>query len=239
MIKEALEYLIGLKRPETIEVDRRQYAVVSGGLKPIHEPLPDAIAVHTLTGMAAYIKDHQDDLPVLSGLLLCVDSPTKVSLVSHAFGPFAQRRICAVATTQHDEFPFGRFLPQEEFVIALMSRFEQTDMTRQILKVVGNLALDASVKVEDDGVTQQVEVRQGVRRLEASIENPITLNPYRTFIEVPQPDCKLVLRIKKDKDGVAPLCALYEADGGLWKNAAAENVAAWLRANVDGVSVLA
>lgn len=239
MIKEALEYLVGLKRPETIAVDGRNYAAGSGGLKPLLEPVPEVVAVHTLTGLAAYIQDHPADLFSFSDMMLIVDSPTRVSLVSHAFGPFEQRRTFALATTQHDEFPFGRFLAQEEFVIALLSRFEQTEMTAQILKVVGNLALDASVKVEDDGVTQQVEVKQGVRKLSATIENPVTLNPYRTFIEVKQPDCKLVLRIKKDKDGVTPQCALFEADGGLWKTAAASNVADWLRDNVPGVSVLA
>jgi len=237
MLTEFLEKMLELKRPETVEIDGRTYSTL--GLTAVKDPFPEGIEIHTLTGLASYINDHAADLPPADQLLLCVDSPTKVILASHGCGKFNQRRHCAISTVLPDEFPFGRYLPQEEFVIALMTRFVRDKMVDDIMSVAGNLSADSSLVIEDDGVSQRLNVKSGIsRKSEVVVENPVTLRPYRTFVEVDQPECQLVLRFKKDREGV-PQCALFEADGGLWKNKAAENIAAWLKTNVPGVSVLA
>lgn len=237
MLKEFLNRLLELKRPETVEIDGRPYT--TSQLHPIKDPMPAEIEVHTLSGLASYINDHPADLPPATELMLSVISPVRIELLSHGGGYFEQRRSCAVATFLPDEFPFGRYMPQEEFIIALMTRFVRTKMVEDIMAVAGNLSSDTSLAVEDDGFTQRLNVKSGVsRKSEVIIENPVTLQPYRTFVEVDQPECQLVLRFKKDRDGV-PQCALFEADGGQWKNIAANNIADWLREQVPGVSVLA
>ncbi|MGE4544191.1 MAG: hypothetical protein AB7D06_08780 [Pedobacter sp.] len=237
MLEKFLNRLIELKRPETVEIDGRQYTTAK--LYPVEDPTPAAITVHTLASLATYIKDHPADLPPVDQLILSVDSPVRVDLLSHGAGYFNQRRHCAAATVLPDEFPFGCYMPQEEFVIAMMTRFVRDKMVDDIMAVAGNLSADTNLAIEDDGVSQRLNVKAGIsRKSEVVVENPVTLRPYRTFIEVEQPECQLVLRFKKDREGV-PQCALFEADGGLWKNKAADNIATWLRQNVPGVSVLA
>ncbi|MEG2294316.1 MAG: hypothetical protein RR936_08180 [Carnobacterium sp.] len=49
------------------------------------------------------------------------------------------------------------------------------------------------------------------------------MQPYRTFLEVPQPESAFIFRL--DDEG---RCALFEADGGLWKNEAILNVRKYL-----------
>jgi hypothetical protein len=237
MIKEALQYLQSLAVPQTVSVEGRAYA--TGSLKPVLDPTAEAVEVHTLTGLATYINDHQSDLPPLETLMLVVLSPTTVLLGTHAAGEFRQRRSCALAKTQHQDFPFGQYLPQEEFCIALMTRFVHDENQEAVLALAGNLAAGMEVQTEDDGFTQRVTVQTGVvRKANVKVTNPVILRPYRTFIEVEQAPCPLVIRMRKGKDGT-PECALFEADGGLWKTVAAKNIHDWLRANVKDVSVLA
>lgn len=47
----------------------------------------------------------------------------------------------------------------------------------------------------------------------------IKLAPYRTFIEVEQPEGEFLLRLQK-----GPSAALFEADGGAWKIQARKNI---------------
>lgn len=238
MLAEFLNRLLELKRPELVGANGRTYS--THNLNPVREPEPEGITVHTLSGLAAYLQEHADDLPDRSKLMLVVESPTKVKVLSHWDGPFAQRRLCAVATMIPEEFPFGKYLPQEEFIVAMMTRFVRTKLVEDILAVAGNLTTEGGVRVEDDGYTQVVTTRAGVaRNSQVVVDNPVVLQPFRTFAEAEQPECPLVLRFRKDKEDAKPTCALFEADGGLWKVKAAENIATWLKQALPGYSVLA
>ena len=50
------------------------------------------------------------------------------------------------------------------------------------------------------------------------VPNPVTLRPYRTFLEVAQPDSQFVFRIRDE--GGSPQFKIVEAEGGLWRNEA-------------------
>jgi len=90
----------------------------------------------------------------------------------------------------------------------------------------------------DDGVTQAVEAKTGIARVEnVTVPNPVTLRPYRTFLDVAeQPKCLFVFRMRQADKG--PECALFEADSGLWKLEAIRQIKDWLYANAAGVSVV-
>ena len=66
-------------------------------------------------------------------------------------------------------------------------------------------------------------VREGANVESVEVPNPIDLQPFRTFLEVDQPTSAFVFRIDK-----AGRCALFEADGGIWKNEAMENIKEYL-----------
>ncbi|MFX4306338.1 hypothetical protein F8N00_13185 [Exiguobacterium sp. A1_3_1] len=93
-----------------------------------------------------------------------------------------------------------------------------------ILKMVGNLKEDNVRGVGDDGISQAVTMKTGVATVaDVKVVNPVTLAPYRTFIEVDQPESKFVLRMQN-----GPRVALFEADGGAWKNEAIRNIEDYL-----------
>jgi hypothetical protein len=69
---------------------------------------------------------------------------------------------------------------------------------------------------------------------EIPIPNPVKLSPFRTFIEVEQPESLFVLRGRK-----GPQWALFEADGGLWKIKAIQNIKNWLEKKELNVPIIA
>ena len=92
--------------------------------------------------------------------------------------------------------------------------------------MVGNICLDqnSGVEVSDDGVTQNVEAKTGaVLKTKATIPNPVRLAPFRTFTEVEQPESAFVLRINQNMQ-----VALFEADGGAWRQEAMKDIQAYL-----------
>ena len=54
------------------------------------------------------------------------------------------------------------------------------------------------------------------------------LRPYRTFLEVEQPESEFLLRL--DEDGNV---GLFEADGGMWELEAKRRVAAYFEAKLE------
>lgn len=205
--------------------------------RPVHlppaEPTLKAIGVVTLTGLLDYRE-------MLHGesLFVHVESPTSAHLLSTAEGRYRQRdrHVYADCTTVIGKgFRFGEWLDVETFIINLQSQFVDTENRAALLSVVGNLASENVQTLADDGVIQVVETRQGIaRRGAATVPNPISLQPYRTFPEVDQPASEFVFRLKQGRDGEMPRAALFEADGGQWKLEAIERIAAWLAGEMEG-----
>lgn len=69
---------------------------------------------------------------------------------------------------------------------------------------------------------------------EVEVPSPCRLMPYRTFTEVKQPMSSFIFRVK-DNDRLGVSCALFEADGGAWKNEAKKNIKEYLEKELDGV----
>ena len=72
-------------------------------------------------------------------------------------------------------------------------------------------------------MTQTVTARQGIALNEkVAIKPRVSLQPFRTFLEVGQPESEFLLRINEQGN-----IGLFEADGGVWKLEAKRNVAAY------------
>ena len=75
----------------------------------------------------------------------------------------------------------------------------------------------------DNGVSQEVEARQGVSlKALVQVKPRVALRPFRTFLEVEQPVSEFLLRL--DDDGNV---GLFEADGGMWQQTAKASIAAY------------
>ena len=120
------------------------------------------------------------------------------------------------------------FRGREVALIELRSLFIPNEGTAYLLDLLSRMTDENSVSTKDNGVTQTVEARQGVA-LNALVEvKPrVMLRPFRTFLEVEQPESEFLLRVDPD-EGIG----FFEADGGIWKLEAKKNSADYVNTNL-------
>jgi hypothetical protein len=135
-------------------------------------------------------------------------------------------------------FPFDQFHQTESFIIGLMAFFVPNDDREKVLKIASNVTNEAVVTAADDGVSQQLGVKQKVHLQGHENIRTVKLRPYRTFREVEQPESEFILRARQDGEGSVPKLALFEADGGKWKIDAIETVARYLRTSLPEKTVV-
>ena len=225
MIKKALEYIVGMSEPQVLEINGEAYSD-KGLHRMCHNPKAQAIEMTTLTSLVEYIKagiDTMDDK-----MIVHVSSPEKVLLYSMLDLERVREYIVEV-NAQVPEFRYGRYMDHESFLIALQSKFIPNDDRELLLKFTGTVENGTVSQYGDDGVTQKATIKTGIAsKGEAVVPNPVRLRPFRTFVEVEQPESAFVFRMRQDSDdGVE--CAVFEADGGAWKNAAMENIKKYLQ----------
>ena len=56
--------------------------------------------------------------------------------------------------------------------------------------------------------------------------NPVRLKPFRTFLEINQPESDFIFRMREGR-GVE--CAIYEADGGAWQIEAMQRIKVYIQ----------
>ena len=224
IIKEAIEYVVSLRKPEIQEIDGVTYS--DKELSPvIHNPKARAVQMNTLTSLVDYIKSQVDEIGVK--MIVHVQSPTEVSLYSSLDDERVREHLVDVVA-RVPEFEYGRFIGHEYFCIGLQAKFlDDPESDRAlVLKFAGTVEEGSVAQYSDDGISQKATVKTGIAsKGDAIVPNPVKLRPYRTFHEVQQPTSEFVFRMKSD-DGVR--CALFEADGGAWENVAMKNIKEYL-----------
>jgi len=227
--KEAIEYLVtlGEEKEPIINLNQGTFSTVS--LSRVTEPKAKSLSISTLTGFVDYIKSNID--AINTKLLIHVVSPTIVKL----YGPLNVDREREGYLVAEADLPnnirYENFLDTEQFNIMLQSSFVEKGDREVLLKYTG-LVRDEAVKTTgDDGISQKVTVKTGVASVaEAVVPNPVILAPYRTFPEIEQPESKFIFRMK---DG--PRAAIYEADGGAWRNVAILSIKEYLQEQLKEV----
>ena len=227
-----IEKIVELGAVRGVEVRGRDYTTAK--IYPNLEPEAVPLKMHTLSGLVDFCLDFTAQIVEgAPATIVHVVSDQQVDVISPLFGPFKQREKFATASPFKLEHRFDRYMPVEDFVIYLQSMFVQDEAALQVLKVVGNLTQGSETNVADDGITQRVTAKAGVARVAVvDLPNPVTLRPYRTFLDILQPASEFVLRIKADKDE-GPRCALFEADGGAWRLGALEHIKAYMVNKLD------
>jgi hypothetical protein len=238
MIKAAIEKILGLSTPTQITIEGREY--INQQMTAIKQPLQSALEITTLTGISDYYKNNPDGIK-LPETVVHINSHKVVTVVSKTTDPWIQRHSYLTAATEPKQFGYGRYIPLEDFMIAVQTYFVQNETTQKLLQMVGNLTDETRVKILDDGITQQVQAKTGVRIENIQLPNPIMLAPYRTFNEIAQPESAFVFRLKRSGEkGEGTTAALFDADGGNWQNNAILGVKEWLVLNLPiGTTILA
>lgn len=228
MIKGALEFITSLKeaamKPEVIEIDGKTYCTKNLTRYDI-KPKAETIAAKTLTSLVDYITEKSDELR--ESMILHVFRPDVVRLYS-GLDEERERETLFVAEAEIPYLKFDSWTDQERFIIDLQANFKENDDLRLLLKVAGSVEAKSVANYGDDGVSQKATISSGIAsRTDVVAPNPVNLIPYRTFLEVEQPASNFVFRIS-DK-GSGPAFKLIEAEGGLWKNEAMENIKSYLQ----------
>ena len=224
MLKEALQYIVGLKEP-VVEMYNGEYY----SDKPLHRienyiPKANSVTVQTLTSLLDYIFGEVDEMA--KKMIVAVESPTTVRLYSQ-LDDNRDREYLMVAEAFLPSFHFNQFMDQESFCIALQSKFIKNDDRDLLLKFAGTVESGTVAQYGDDGVTQKATIKTGLAsKGEAILPNPVRLKPYRTFLEIDQPESDFIFRMREGR-GVE--CAIYEADGGAWQIEAMQRIKAYLQ----------
>jgi len=238
MLKEFLDRLLEIRDLKTFEIDGKTFSNQRMFLiepRKISLEEPRVIECNTLTGIKDYLDSNVDGLN-FKELIAFVENNKSVSIQTALKGDLLQRLDYIQAIAYVNRFSFGHYYDVEDFIIQLQTNFVPNDDLFRILKVVGNLKEENSTGTKDDGITQKVVTKKGVSLgNNEDLPNPVKLRPYRTFLEIEQPESLFVLRMK---DG--PKCALFEADGGRWINDSMAEIKDWLQNNIpEEITIIA
>ncbi|EPM7558073.1 hypothetical protein ACTPL8_000425 [Enterococcus faecium] len=229
MTKEAIQYLMeqGIKPDDRLVNFDEDRWLVFNNEGDAREILPkifnakETMVINTLSGFVNYVKSNLDREG--KQLIIHVKNEAQVFLKG-LLEEDGSRETLAEARAIIPSFNFDYFIGMEEFNIALQSKFVPNEHREILLQVVGNVSEENVKNVGDDGISQAVTINQGVAtKVDVKVPNPVELAPYRTFLEVDQPESQFIFRMK---DG--PRGAIFEADGGAWRNQAIVNIREYL-----------
>ena len=182
---------------------------------------PCVTTVNSLSALCALIKTeiNRQVLPIFVEV-----QDHRTVLVYTTYRNDFTRDVLYQAVCDTPIFEWKRHLPHEQAIIAVQSQFVQNDATEYLLNLLGSITVDNSVTSNDNGVTQEVEAKRGVSLKQKVVVKPfVSVAPYRTFLEVPQPQSDMLVRVNENAE-----ILLVEADGGMWKMAAKRHISEYL-----------
>lgn len=233
VLKDAIKEIEELTKrvSEVREIGEHRYLIYNGSyqeIKPDMKPRPGSLEFTSLDGLVNTIKSELFDiLGATNGggtLYLCVLDPTYVQAFT-GLDEYNRRATVYTANQKiRSSWRGENWFEHEEAMIVLQSQFAQNEGTEYLLDFLSRITDENSVSSDDNGMTQTVQVKKGISLAGRETIRPIvTLKPYRTFLEVEQPESDFLIRIK---DGCK--VGIIEADGGMWEFAARRNVKEYL-----------
>ena len=234
MLKAAIEKIVELASPSVIQVNGKTFS--NERFTEVKEQLyySECIILYGLDGIVKMIQKEAkekrlsdinvptDDNTVEQRLYVRVSEYNRVDV----FTSYDTQGVRTYLYRSNADVPGFRegFRDRETMLIQLRSLFLQTQDVAYLLDLLSKMSDEEKVTSQDNGVTQVVEARKGVALKEQVEVRPrVKLTPFRTFLEVDQPESEFLLRV-----GDGGQVGLFEADGGVWKLVAKRSIAAYL-----------
>lgn len=209
MLKELAQYIVGMSKPELVEIDGKVFS--DRNLKRYDYNEPEALEFKSITGLMDYIASKLDYVD-RSNFFIHIKDYDRIELVS-SLNENNIREVYAVCYPDKISLKFNSFIDRESFNIMLQSGFKSNCDLGLILSHIGNMTDNAVRTIGDNGVSQEITIKQSTKGLvDVAVPNPVSLKPYRTFTEIEPVESKFVFRLKE-----GGYCSLWEADGGAWK----------------------
>lgn len=223
MTRELYDRIQETAQIQVIEIDGRKYTSESVILVDEPRYSPIQYEVNTLSGLVSMVRTEVNKIESLP-LIVNVRSYKNVDVCTTYNDRFS-RWTLYTCTPELPINSIGRYLSHEEFMIELRSKFIRNEDVEYLLKLLSSVVDENKVESKDNGLTQSVEVKQGITTIGDAIVKPIvSMKPYRTFLEVEQPESEFLVRLREGGQ-----IALFEADGGMWKLHAKCGIANYLR----------
>lgn len=227
---DGLSYLKDQFSPTVKEVGGKMFSDKTfTEIKPAPIPLHGQFDVTTLAALRDLINSDVEGLAASNLPLVHIVNHQEVRMLTGISDEHGRRRTFAkAAPPQIKGFTFDSWYTLESFRVGIQAHFAPTDDREYLLGIASKVTDGEIVVSEDDGVSQQVEMKAGLAlKGSEKLRARVTLAPFRTFAEVDQPQSEFIFRAQKTDKG--PQLALFEADGGKWKVAAVDNIAFRLR----------
>jgi hypothetical protein len=222
MLKEALQYLVSLKGNETYDINGDTYSDKELVRIAPHIDRPAKITVNGLDSIVKLIRNEIDVIE-FQPIFIRVENARNVSVFTTYDDTMTRDNLYA-ACCDVPEFKAGT-RPHEQGIIELRSKFIENEGSLYLLDLLSSISKEQGVTSADNGVSQEVTARSGIALSQkVSVKSRVALRPYRTFLEVDQPESEFLLRLTDDGD-----VSLYEADGGMWVMEAKNSISAYFQ----------
>ena len=220
MLKDMINRIVDLAAPTTVEVDGSVYSNQELVFIQDKKPMPKCIDLTGLDSICKMVRNEYDHV----GLQIFIQVKDYKSVtVFTSLDSDEERLYLYKCVADTPAVTSDRFMAYEKAVIELRSLYIPNEGTEYLLQLLSSISNESKVTSSDNGVTQQVEARSGIAlNSMVKIEPRVTLRPFRTFIEVEQPESEFLLRINERGE-----IGFFPADGGVWKLEATRNVAAY------------
>lgn len=242
MIKAAIEKIQQMSQPKIEEIDGRHFFLNDDGAGEILPEVfrPETMGLNSLDAMVKMVKTEAMK-KYQAPFYITIPSPTKVHCFSQPEGEEKRFVRATYYTAMATDVPGWKTSEQmnfEEAMIALRTRFQDTEDTIYALKLLSDITTGSKVTYNDNGIATSVVTRKGIDlQTNAPIKPIVSMRPYRTFQEVEQPASDFLIRI--NDRGIL----FTEADGGMWKLTARNTIknyfeAAFAKEIQDGTVVV-
>lgn len=141
MIKEALQYVVGLSEPKVKEIDGEKYSDKEL-FRICHNPKAGAIKMTTLRSLVDYICSGTDTMD--EKMIIQVASPTKVTLYSQ-LDLDRKREVLVEVNAELPNVSFNNFIGHEQFIIGVQSKFIPNKDSDLLLKFAGTVEVELSL----------------------------------------------------------------------------------------------
>ena len=222
MLKAMIEKIEKMAGPKVYHIGEEDFASQALVRVEPKKDFPRSINLTGLDSVCKMVRNEATDLFPDDQILIQVADYLTVKVFTTLDGEMDRY---ALYTCEADtpRVHTNGFMSHEEAVVQLRSLYIPNEDLTYLLKLMSGISTESKVTSNDNGVSQTVEAKSGVA-LTASVEvRPyVNLQPFRTFLEVPQPESMFLLRLKEGGN-----VGLFEADGGVWKLEASRNIAGY------------
>lgn len=224
MLAKFIDKIVSLKETKIFEINGQTYTDGDLDRIPPHVDRPECIRVSGLDAICKLIRTEIEKVDTV--IMVQAKDHDNVEVMTTYLPDFSRNRLYR-AEADAPGLRTG-WRDREAAIIELRSLFIPNEGTEYLLGLLSRISDESKVATKDNGITQTVEAQNGIAlNAFVDVKPRVMLRPFRTFLEVEQPESEFLLRVDAEK-GIG----FFEADGGIWRLEAKRNIAEYFTTNL-------